>query len=486
MTPRLAGLLLALAIGASGCAPAPHAATAAPSSDTALVSAILSAELAHDSTAPALAQGMASDDPRIAALARRARARMADTLFTARGEFPVPPPARPWPEPAWKPRYRALAGARTDCGAMRAALDDSVLPVRLRAMTVVDTACRGSAALTDRLEKSIGTLATVTSADSGVRGWHEGAHALVALARLSPDRARANLEMAAAHPQARARAYAARAAFLAADTALLHRLALDPDPNVGGTAIPLLARLAGHAADATYLAALGRQQLQTTRTAAEALAGSTHAEAASALERALAHWSQRRSASERDVRAALRQALGQPPVVLEAVESPRSLAPEAAVLALGAERFLEVTMAPESGGGRFVVRLRGDVAPMMAARILELAARGYYDGTAWHRVEHDFVVQGGSAGSDEYIGHPEFLRDELGTLSHLRGTVGMSTRGHDTGDAQWFINLRDNARLDPTYTVFGEVVRGMDVVDGVLEGDVMLRIRPVPAPAGRD
>ena len=145
-------------------------------------------------------------------------------------------------------------------------------------------------------------------------------------------------------------------------------------------------------------------------------------------------------------------------------------------LALGAERRLRVTLAPSSGGGSFVVRLRGDVAPMMAARILALARRGYYNGLTWHRVEHDFVIQGGSPGANEYVGLPQFLRDELGTVPHVRGTVGMSTRGHDTGDAQWFVNLRDNLRLNRDYTIFGEVVEGIDVVDGVLEGDVIASI----------
>ena len=87
------------------------------------------------------------------------------------------------------------------------------------------------------------------------------------------------------------------------------------------------------------------------------------------------------------------------------------------------------------------------------------------------------MIQGGSPGANEYVGLPQFIRDELGTVSHLRGTVGMSTRGHDTGDAQWFVNLRDNARLDRDYTVWGEVVEGLGVVDGVLEGDVIKRIR---------
>ena len=55
----------------------------------------------------------------------------------------------------------------------------------------------------------------------------------------------------------------------------------------------------------------------------------------------------------------------------------------------------------------------------------------------------------------------------------------MSTGEHDTGDAQWFVNLRDNFRLNRDYTVFAEIVEGIDVVDGVLEGDVIARIEVI-------
>ena len=91
----------------------------------------------------------------------------------------------------------------------------------------------------------------------------------------------------------------------------------------------------------------------------------------------------------------------------------------------------------------------------------------------------NFVLQGGSPGANEFAGDAAYSRDELGLLSHWRGTVGTSTRGRDTGDGQMFINLIDNLRLDHNYTVFGEVVRGMDTVDQVAEGDVIVRARVV-------
>ena len=65
------------------------------------------------------------------------------------------------------------------------------------------------------------------------------------------------------------------------------------------------------------------------------------------------------------------------------------------------------------------------------------------------------------------------MRDEVGLWPHVRGAVGISTRGRDTGDAQIFIDLVDNPRLDHEYTVFAQVLNGIDVVDQILEGDVI-------------
>ena len=101
---------------------------------------------------------------------------------------------------------------------------------------------------------------------------------------------------------------------------------------------------------------------------------------------------------------------------------------------------------------------------------------GYFDGLTFHRVVPNFVIQGGSPGANEYAGDGPYTRDELTARPHLRGTVGISTRGRDTGDAQIFVNLVDNVRLDHNYTIFAEVSAGMDVVDAVLEGSTIERI----------
>jgi cyclophilin family peptidyl-prolyl cis-trans isomerase len=253
-------------------------------------------------------------------------------------------------------------------------------------------------------------------------------------------------------------------------------------------AIENLSRIGGHAFDDVYLAALDAPGAQAVRAAAIALKGSTRTDVRERANAAYARWLARANQSERDARHALLEAAGRP-VAEDTFAPPAPAVPrEATALALGADVRLRVEMSPASGGGQFVVKLRGDLAPIMAARILHAARSGHYANGTWHRVEHDFVVQGGAHGDNEYVGHPSFLRDELATLAHPRGTVGMSTRGHDSGDFQWFINMRDNPRLIRDFTIFGEVVEGMEVVDQIQESDAIQRITILEAPgrpAGR-
>ncbi len=130
-----------------------------------------------------------------------------------------------------------------------------------------------------------------------------------------------------------------------------------------------------------------------------------------------------------------------------------------------------------AGRGHFDIALDVDAAPLTAVRIARRAGEGYYNGLTFHRIAPNFVIQGGSPGANEYSGEHFYMRDEPGL--HVRGTVGISTRGRDTGDAQIFVNTIDSPRLDHIYTVFGTVVTGMDVVDGILEGDVIERVELV-------
>jgi cyclophilin family peptidyl-prolyl cis-trans isomerase len=230
-----------------------------------------------------------------------------------------------------------------------------------------------------------------------------------------------------------------------------------------------------------YLAALNGDQAQAVRAAAVALKDSPTPGAREAANRAFERWVRRANESERDVRVALLEAAGRPATDDRPPPPRYDLPRDAVALALGRDVRVRVTLSPDAGGGSFVVRMRGDVAPIMAARVLALVRDGYYDGGQWHRIEPDFVVQGGGPGTNEYVGYAHYLRDELGTVAHPRGSVGMSTRGHDSGDAQWFINLKDNPRLVGDYSVFAQVVEGIEVVDGIMEGDVVATMRVEPA-----
>lgn len=125
--------------------------------------------------------------------------------------------------------------------------------------------------------------------------------------------------------------------------------------------------------------------------------------------------------------------------------------------------------------GDIVVELDGRRAPLTVANFLGLVESGYYDGTIFHRVMPDFVVQGGGYDRDFQSSEPELhVPNESGNgLRNLRGSVALArTADPHSGAAQFYINLADNRTLDPQadrwgYAVFGYVIEGMDVVDKV-------------------
>jgi len=515
-TRRIAHIAAVAALAIA--APAFSQGTALSRADSDLVRRILLAEDRRDAADPALAEGRGHDDARVRLLARRAEGRIRDPRFVARDSLGGPPLAAPpsYADPAWRLRFRALAAARSDCGALRAALADSAWPVRLRASDLTGPACAGDSSFVGTLRAWAASPPANGMRRRGGASWHPAAHGIIALARVAPSQARPLLPRLARSRIPWLRVYAARAAETLGDTATLERLARDANDNVKEAAIGALAVAAGHAADAEYIAALSARGYQAVRAAARALAASPRG--GDVLRAALAAARRLRadsSETSRDTRLAVLRRVAEfatsgdagaiaaladdfDCVVADSAAAivtrlgaratarcspmPITLPSEAVALALGRDARIRVTLADSSGGGAFIVRLRGDVAPVMAARVLALARAGYYNGLTWQRVEPDFVVQGGGPGANEYVGNPRFMRDELGTVPHLRGTVGMSTRGHDTGDGQWFFNLRDNQRLDRDYTLFGEVVSGIDVVDGILEGDVIARMDVIPAP----
>jgi cyclophilin family peptidyl-prolyl cis-trans isomerase len=125
--------------------------------------------------------------------------------------------------------------------------------------------------------------------------------------------------------------------------------------------------------------------------------------------------------------------------------------------------------------GTFVIELQRDRAPLTVENFLGYVRAGYYTNMLFHRVIANFIIQGGGVGPD-YKAKPTrpSIANEAGNgLKNLRGTVGLArAAGPHTGDCQFYINVADNADLDPLptrwgYAVFGRVVEGMEVVDRI-------------------
>jgi len=312
------------------------------------------------------------------------------------------------------------------------------------------------------------------------RNWHRAAHSLVALATAAPAGAVAALPSFAASRVWQLRMYTARAAAILKQRDLLQRLARDTNDNVVEAALGGLTTTAGHDADDVFVTALSSEGHQVIRAAAIGLEHTPNADAAvGPLTRALARMEEDARPGATDARKALRATLAsidapaKPP-------KPRVLA-AAPIIAVDLKRLA----APRA---RFTIRDVGvfDMAlftmeaPATVLRFVELASAGYYNGLTFHRVVPNGVIQGGSPGANEYDSDAPLMRDEVGLWPHVRGALGISTRGRDTGDGQIFIDLVDNPRYDHTYTVFAQVLNGMDIVDRILEGDVIETVEIVP------
>ena len=125
--------------------------------------------------------------------------------------------------------------------------------------------------------------------------------------------------------------------------------------------------------------------------------------------------------------------------------------------------------------GAFVVEMQRDRAPLTVENFLFYVKSGYYTNTLFHRVIANFVIQGGGVGLD-YKAKPtqKPIANEAGNgLKNLRGTVGLArASGPHSGDCQFYVNVADNADLDPLptrwgYAVFGKVIEGIEVVDRI-------------------
>jgi len=122
--------------------------------------------------------------------------------------------------------------------------------------------------------------------------------------------------------------------------------------------------------------------------------------------------------------------------------------------------------------GRVVINLRPDLAPNHVARIAELTREGFYDGIVFHRVIDGFMAQTGDPTGTGTGGSGKKLAAEFTKTPFKRGTIGMArSQNPNSGDSQFFICFADARFLDNQYTVWGEVSEGMELVDGIAQGE---------------
>lgn len=136
--------------------------------------------------------------------------------------------------------------------------------------------------------------------------------------------------------------------------------------------------------------------------------------------------------------------------------------------------------------GTIVLELFGEEAPGTVANFEKLANEKFYDGTRFHRVINNFMIQGGDPLSKTAdnpragTGGPGYhikCEASRNTHKHLAGTLSMAHAGKDTGGSQFFICHRPQPHLDGVHTVFGQVTSGMDAVNAIRQGDVVRTVR---------
>lgn len=398
---------------------------------------------------------------------------------------------------------RRNAGTR-GCGPLLDLVGDRDMHVALAAIDALGDVCKADEEVTTR-------LAAEARTPPG-SAWHRETHAFVALAKRDSARAAISMERFVTHPSWWVRMYAARAAAAAEDVARLDKLAYDTHDNVREAALGPLRRLKKADADPAIVAALERNDVQLLRTAATLLEDSPPSErTARALLAPLLRLTKEGKETSRDARVPLLDAIdvhAGPAIALDLQpllkDFDSGVAARAASLvsrltgkpttadpvrvtrarAKSFDDLRQCVSASLASGKSFTLRMNPAAAPVTVDRFLSLAlAERYYDGLTIHRIAPNFVIQGGGPGANEYSGHKEYMRDEIGA-SNTRGTVGLSTRGRNTADAQFYINMVNNPRLDRDYTVFASVI-DMAAVDAIQEGDVMNRLSAVRCPPSR-
>jgi peptidyl-prolyl cis-trans isomerase B (cyclophilin B) len=130
----------------------------------------------------------------------------------------------------------------------------------------------------------------------------------------------------------------------------------------------------------------------------------------------------------------------------------------------------------ETEKGNLVLELFASDVPRTVNNFVTLAREGFYDGLTFHRVVPGFVVQGGCPIGDGTGGPGYVFDDEITEHTHVAGALSMANSGPNTNGSQFFITYTPQHHLDGLHSVFGQLVDGMDVMETIEQGDVMIRI----------
>ncbi len=141
------------------------------------------------------------------------------------------------------------------------------------------------------------------------------------------------------------------------------------------------------------------------------------------------------------------------------------------------EKGMPTEVLIETEKGDIVFKFYPEDAPNTVANFIKLAEKKFYDGLKFHRVVPNFVIQGGDPKGDGTGGPGYTIKAEFNSRSHLTGAVAMArAMDPDSAGSQFYICLARTPHLDGQYTVFGQVTKGMDVVQSIRQGDVMKKV----------
>jgi peptidyl-prolyl cis-trans isomerase B (cyclophilin B) len=136
------------------------------------------------------------------------------------------------------------------------------------------------------------------------------------------------------------------------------------------------------------------------------------------------------------------------------------------------------TISMNTSKGIIEIELYPEHAPKTVNNFVFLTKEGFYDGVSFHRVIEDFVIQGGDPTGTGRGGPGYKFEDEFknNPLKHERGALSMANAGPNSNGSQFFITHSPQPHLNRKHTVFGKVVNGLDVVDAIEQGDVMVAV----------